>query len=325
MDPSTDDGAAGPVDLPYEDGELAAAFGARFGGDDTTDQGTATPVVEDATDDDVDDAQIPVVDGTADTDTEAGTGDDTTDTDDTDAQEPVTYTIGDRQLTQEEADALLQLDTLLSSDAAFRAHLAAYLNQPQGQPAPTPAPTTPQGGTAPDNQYPWAPIDPEYLEHPVVKQLYDISVKQWEYIENLKNTVSTVNEDVAERRRVELETLANNVATSFATEYHLSDKELATLRTKAAELEVVPGLIRKGISAPDAFKQALDMAYWATPEYRTRVIADHAEKQQVVKQKKAKAAAVSGSAGSAARTAPKPVTEQDRRQAMIDELAQGWS
>lgn len=228
--------------------------------------------------------------------------------------------IGNREISAEDAEQLVQLQELLSSDPNFQQHLYRYFAPPATEPVATEPATTPADPATP----PWQ-VPAEYLDNPAFKALYDINAQQWELINNLKSSLGTIAEQNAAVQRKELEATANNVASSFASDFKLSDTELADLRTRAAKLNVVPNFINEGASAQDAFRQALELAYWSTPEYRSRDLADHIEAASEAKKKKARAASISGSAGSAPRTAPKPKTEQEKRAAMIDELAGKWS
>lgn len=306
----------------FTDEALEAAFGSKFDSTtpttplspDITDEVEDEPVDEtvdpDATEDDVDD------DGHVPTPEELDNEPDTI----TPTESPASIRIGDTELSETDARNLLELQELIASDPNFQQHLYAYFAPKGDEQAPNTAPAPTADPAAP----PWQ-VDEEYLANPAFKSLYDINLKQWEVIQNLRTTVETFNEQAATIQRRELEATAENVVSSFKEEFKLSDEEIRDLRVRAARTGIVNNLIAQGTSTQDAFKQALEMAYWATPEFRSRDLSQHMEAQAEVKKKKARAASVSGSAGSAPRTAPKPKTEQERREAMAAELAQNWT
>lgn len=280
--------------------------------DDVTADPTSEPVVAD--DDDADDAE------------------DATDDDDTDPSNepppvdaPTTVSIAGVEIPLADAQNLLQLQELIASDPAFQQHLYGYFTPEAVQhvaPAPPSIPPAAGQGSPLTPQLPWTPPDAEYLEHPVVKSLYEINLKQWEYIQNLKETVDVFNNQQAAVQRKELESAANTVADTFKADYQLNDTQIAALRKEAGNLGVVNSLMSQGSSFTDAAKRALEMAYWATPEFRTRQLTESLEEQATAKKKKAKAASISGSSGSAPRTTPKPQTSAEIRDAMIADLAE---
>lgn len=306
------------------DEALEAAFAGVFDTPDTTAQGELEGADETREDEG------------ADTDADAGTGDDGDTGDDADAgndeepepgQEPdddvaTNIRIGDVELSLEDAQSLVQLQQLLSTDPAFAQHLVGYFN-PQPKPL-VEGETAGAGSDKPTSDQPPFNLPDEYLENEVVKALYDINVQQWKQIQQLQESFNVVNTDVAERRRQELVGLANTVAEQFQSQHNLSTEEMTTLRQRAGQLGIVSNLMQQGRPATEAFQQALEITYWSTPEYRTRDLSSNMEANNQARKRKAKAASISGSAGSAPRTAPKPKTEQEKREAMVAEIADKW-
>lgn len=240
------------------------------------------------------------------------------------ADEPTNIRIGDVELSLEDAQSLVQLQQLLSTDPAFAQHLVGYFQGPQSvlpEQQQRQEPITPQ--PADDPQPPFS-LPADYLENEVVKALYDINVQQWKQIQQLQESFQVVNNDVAERRRQELVGLADTVAEQFQSAHNLSAEEMTTLRQRAGQLGIVTNLVNQGRPVTEAFQQALEITYWSTPEYRTRDLSTNMEANNQARKRKAKAASISGSAGSAPRTVPKPKTEQEKREAMVAEIADKW-
>jgi hypothetical protein len=126
--------------------------------------------------------------------------------------------------------------------------------------------------------------------------------------------------------------MASRAKDSFAKQYSLSNDQINDIEQIAANMQILPALLSGvdpitrlpvKVDPLTALERALEIAYYSTPTYRE---AEYQRKQTLAKKdtsRKRKLNSLSGSSGSTPkRPAREPETEQDRRSAMINEIAQ---
>lgn len=215
-----------------------------------------------------------------------------------------------KKLTPEQVETLLALDEQLRTDPKFVEHVGKYWEQETNPPAPTPStPTTPV-------------IPEEYLQNPAFKTLYDLVEQQKQELERLRGGYSTIEQEIAARRRAENEAYVNTATQQFRSQYDsLTEEEFKNLRELAGKMEVLPAFMKQGMDPVTAITKTLEYAYWSIPEFRDREIQKQAAATTQTQTRRKKATALSGSGGSASRQPAPPKNETERRQAMIAEIA----
>lgn len=216
-------------------------------------------------------------------------------------------------LTPEQLLSYAQFDAILNARPDYRAQVEAMV---RGEvPAPTPPVSQPDLPALPE-------LDAEYLQDPAIKALYD-------------SNRATLDALAAERARVDQLTQVTQVRASeeFQARATAAKAEFAKSRgLDPAKVEELAAYVdqrglKQLINPADlmgSITQVLDMAYWAQPEYRTAAIEDAVKSRTEKNRKRQKLAGVGGGSGSTPRNAPTPISDEDRRAAMIREVAQGF-
>ncbi len=116
--------------------------------------------------------------------------------------------------------------------------------------------------------------------------------------------------------------VVQKVRGDFQSKYGLSAEEVMALEDTAAV--VVAGLRqrRPTIAMSEAATEGLEAAYWANETYREREFVRRTEQAKTDQKRQRKLAGVSGTSGSVPREKPAPRTEEERREAMVAEIAQ---
>lgn len=118
--------------------------------------------------------------------------------------------------------------------------------------------------------------------------------------------------------------------------FGLTNAELEALIQTTTQSGIVGFLSQqKGMSNPRAiFEEAFEQTYWMTPEFRERALNQSVEEAteaaatqaRDIATKKARAGALTGGGAAAPRSAkPAPKTNEDKFNAMVDEIAQGMA
>lgn len=109
----------------------------------------------------------------------------------------------------------------------------------------------------------------------------------------------------------------------FNSRYSLTEDELQTLQNEAAELSILPALIQKHngdrVAAVD---EALETAYWRSETFRQREFDKERLNEKNDAKRKSTASKLSGSSGSVPRHRETPSTPEQRKEAMIREIAE---
>ena len=165
-------------------------------------------------------------------------------------------------------------------------------------------------------------LDPELAKY-VTDQFSYLN----EEIENLRaNQIEQIQIEKNREHQL-LESAFEEARTGVTEKLGLSDSDAEALIQATNQSGLVAYLAQqKGLGAPvDLFTEALETTYWMTPEFRERQVAVQAEtavaEQRDLDAKKSRAAAVSGTSASAARSKVEPQTHEERFSAMVQEIA----
>jgi hypothetical protein len=222
-------------------------------------------------------------------------------------------TVGDRTLTSEQAEQALAVYDWASqlTPQHMQAINALLSGQYRLEPVDAPAAQAAQ-------PEPQVEDDLDELEPAVAQRIRDLEARL---------EAVTATQDNGEQERITA--ALQHGAQQFAAEYKLEPAEMERLEQAIVQYQSLTGHIRYTGDYAAGMRSALEQAYWADPELRSRALnaqiveqaAKDAETRQQTSAKKRKAGSLSGSGGSVPRTAPVPSTPQDKRAAMVAEIA----
>lgn len=241
---------------------------------------------------------------------------------------PSDYLIDGRSVSADLVRRALELGDAIRTDPVLQQMVAHYF---AGGGAAVPSPATAPPPAAPAATDPNAIPEDVDLDDPTIKFLYDAHQQT---AAQLAQVTGVLQQTLAANERAARETsdsLYRQASETFRDAHGLTDDDVQILAKTAAGLNILPALM-SGIdpvtqlpSRADplaAINRALEIAYFATPEYRDRAIVDETARQAARDTKRRKLAAVGGNSGSVARSTPAPTTEQGRRDAMLREVGE---
>lgn len=250
------------------------------------------------------------------------------------------------QLSPEQLRAYAQLDTIFRNDPNLQHILSAYLRgeditpfikreTPGGDGESSP-PVTATGPNTPVSPGPLstpttAPtIDPQWLDDPVYRSLYDQQQRTLQHLEELQRATQTQQSIIHRQQESNTAAIVTRATRSFQQQHELSDEEINGLRNVAAKLNVVNSFMT-GIDPvtgapvqPDplmAVERALEIAMYADPKLRLKELQRLSAQDNADSQRKKKLGAIAGSSGSVPRSNPAPTTKEERRESMVREVA----
>lgn len=185
------------------------------------------------------------------------------------------------------------------------------------------------------------------VDAPVLDPDEIIDPKLAEYVQatygNLQSELASLREYQAQQAAVaqrEQEARVQDALTEARQgtleKFGLTPTELEALIQTTTQSGIVGFLSQqKGMSNPRAiFEEAFEQTYWMTPEFRERALNQSVEEAteaaatqaRDIATKKARAGALTGGGAAAPRSAkPAPKTNEDKFNAMVDEIAQGMA
>lgn len=244
----------------------------------------------------------------------------------------------------DQLQAALQVHTdlqgLAQRNPAAIAQLEGIL-YPQAPPAPGTYPTQPP---VPQPQQPWQQQAP-YQQQPYQQQpfpgaddeLVDPALQaalapvqqqltqfqQWAQWQEQQQQAQAQAQ--AEQHRQQVMAQINNGAETFALNFGLTPEEKQQLEQKVVDSGIVAGLYSQHGDGDKAMQAAMAQMYWVTPEFRSRELqrqqAREAAEDADVSQRARKAGALAGGSATVTREQTPPQTPQDRRAAMVAEIA----
>lgn len=199
----------------------------------------------------------------------------------------------------------------------------------------------PKGSGVPNAQAPTAQAPPAStapaeldLDDPIQRRLWDELNSTRKQLDAAGEVLTRHEAQIQQTGANTTRALVDRVATEYATKKNLSAEELNVVRQQAARLNIVSSLaspidpvtqLPRTVDPVQAVEQALDTAYWSIPQFRDRALADMTKAQIEDIRKKAKLTSLGGSSGSVPRKATRPTNENERREAMVAQVAADWN
>jgi hypothetical protein len=250
---------------------------------------------------------------------------------------PDAITVGDQVFTREQLEAFARFRSDLDRDARLQELLTAYYTGQLPQPA---APAAPPVPTAPSAYVPSAQAPPlgqllSFTEDddPRFVQLMQVVQAQQQQIAQLAQATENVAQSNVARSNADMQALVDRAANSFKEQHSLTDEEIQRLRLSASRMNSMESLMRGfdpitgAPQRPDilaATDRALEIAYYADPQLRQRMIDEAIAANRERNRHRQKLAGVGGSSGSVSRTpqeAPRPGSQASHN-AMVEEVGQ---
>ena len=192
--------------------------------------------------------------------------------------------------------------------------------------------TTP-GGTGVTEPAP-VPLElpDEYRDDPAVRPLYDAYTTQNSRLAEMQKRVDELQSMTVDRDREEMTSLIDQAKVRFQQEHSLTHDEMVRVLNTAGNLEILPKLMTgidpiTGQPGPrdraQALNRAFEIAYWYLPEMREKALSAQVSERAKSTQRKQRLAGVSGGGGGSVpqNTDPRKMSAQERREAMIREVA----
>ena len=233
---------------------------------------------------------------------------------------------------REKARNLALFDAWLEANPALAERLAGVAQgeydvvplEGRGVPANKPTTTIP---TTPANIADQVPEDID-LDDPVQRRIWNELQATKQLIAQQGELLNQHAQQINQSTQQTTAALVERITEDYRAKNELTPEEVTVIRKKAALLipefvnpiDLETGLPRK-VDPVHAIEQALDAAKWSIPEFRNKALNELAKAQLEDLRKKSKLTSLGGSSGSVPRKATTPTTEEERRQAMIAEVA----
>lgn len=244
-------------------------------------------------------------------------------------QAPATISIDGRDFPLEDIQGLIQFNDLLATNPALFAHIQEAVRSPLTQPY------NPNVQQIPLEDKP-APSPVPKFEVPEDLDLDDPSTKfmvdQFQSIQDRYNDLASQNSQFTKYLEDQQAQYINaSIATGKAqfqqANPSLTNQDMLLLEEEINRTQLLAGLrsTNPNLDLAAATREAFERSMWAVPEIRDRIL--HAkeiislEEKREEQQRQAKLAALSGTSSSTPRVPP-PATPADRKQQMINDLAQ---
>lgn len=177
-----------------------------------------------------------------------------------------------------------------------------------------------------------APQPPEGLDldDPQIAALWNQHVQTLATIDRLEANVTHLDSYVQNAQVETTQSLLNTARATYQTANNLSDTEMQTVYDVAGRLQVLPALLSptdpitgvpRQVDPLAAMQEAFELARWNIPELREREMKLKADEAKADTKRKQKLSSLGGSSGSVPKTQPEPKNAQERRAAMIAEVA----
>lgn len=255
------------------------------------------------------------------------------------AEDDIEYDPGQR-IPRSRVRDYVALDQILQANPELAQIISNYLTQQYESPAPTTQSV--QGGQpvqSPASVPPPTPPAPTELDldDPSIKYLYDTVqaqnqqlIQQQEYLRSIYPTLSRHEQFYQSRAQQETTSLVNRAVQSFQQQNGYTDDEMQAIRLVAGRMNTINTILDSGLDPVTgqpigdnltALERTLEIARDMIPEYRERAIANAAAQQRKDSTRKRKLGALSGSGGSANRSAKPPSTPAEYQEAMLRDVA----
>lgn len=166
------------------------------------------------------------------------------------------------------------------------------------------------------------------MDDPVQRRIWNELQETRQQIAQQNELLQRHQEQIDQTSRNTTEALVKRISEEYREKNGLSADDLSIIRRRAAQLipqftnpiDPETGLPRQ-IDPVYAIEQSLDAAKWSIPEFRNRALESLAKDKLDDLRKKSKLTSLGGTSGSVPRKATTPSTDEERRQAMIREVA----
>lgn len=243
---------------------------------------------------------------------------------------PDVIAVGDQVITRAQLEALARLQRDVQMDPRLQAVLTQYYT---GQPAPAPAPP----GTPAPAYVPEAPAPPPLTfsedDDPRFVRLMQLVAAQQDQISRLASATQSIADTNIARSNADAQALVDRAAASFQEQHGLTAEETKRIRLSASRMGAFEALMQgfdpiTGVpQRPDileATDRALEIAYYADPQLRQRMIDEAIAQNRERNRHRQKLAGVGGSSGAVSRTPaepPRPGTPASHS-ALVEEVGQ---
>lgn len=175
-------------------------------------------------------------------------------------------------------------------------------------------------------------IPEEYRDDPAIRPVYEAYSAQQARLAEIQKRLDDLQSVTVDREREEFNSLLEQTKLRFQQENGLSNDEMSKVMATASNMEVLPKLMTgidpiTGAAGPrdrqQALNRAFEIAYWYLPEMREKALQAQVSARAKSTQRKQRLAGVSGGGGGSVpqNTDPRKMTSQERREAMIREVA----
>lgn len=252
----------------------------------------------------------------------------TTDTEEEPESLPSTFKLDDdTSIDADTARRYLQFDAFLAENPDFVSALQGIADGtfqvvPVDQET-QPTKTTPSTDSLslPDD------VDPD---DPAVKFFLSQQAATQAQLTEALDKISSHESQITQQNAATTTSIINRATISFQKDHSLTNEQMEKIQTTAANLQILPALMSpvdpmsgmpRKVDPLAAVEQALETAYWQLPEFREQEIESRLKQQKDDTTRKGKLTALGGSSGSTPKMPNAPTNEQERRQAMIAEVA----
>lgn len=220
-------------------------------------------------------------------------------------------------------DHVRAIDALLSGQY----NLVPSSQQPAA-PATSPASSTPT--PAPEEAGEWLDPRAEAEINRLRQQQAELTQTLQQFQEQFKSSVTPLVQSQQQVAHTQHLSAIDQGTASFKEQYHLDDTAVDEIQAAVVQAGVFPSLVtRNNGNIEAATKQALDLMFWSTPQFRDPYItaknaaeqAELTQQQQDSNRKQQQLTALSSSGGSVPRREPVPQDRDGRFAAMVETIA----
>lgn len=177
----------------------------------------------------------------------------------------------------------------------------------------------------PRGQYQQAP-PPEAEQQQIEEdRLKDVDPAIRQELEELRSAVGHTQQLTTAQMQARYQQGVEAASQAVRDKYGLSEDDLQRLMVETARQQVLPVFYQQTGDPRLAAEKALDTVFWSIDDFRDREIGKRLESDSKQRKRQSKQAALSGNSGSVPREQPVPNTEEGRREAMVQEIAQAMS
>lgn len=170
-------------------------------------------------------------------------------------------------------------------------------------------------------------------EQPQQEQWAPPAEEDWEFVpdslrqrmgrvDQMEQRLEQYDQYFQQQQQAQAQDAIDRASSGFREAHDMTDEEFTQIRTQAGQMGIAGQLaMEHGGDMARGAQEAMEIAYLRNPAMRERE--NQAQMQQLAaeQQRQQRLSAIGGNGGSAPRTAPVPESGEDRRAAMVQELA----